>query len=147
MLSASERSILETKPTELGLDRSFTTTENNVVCFPESLDSSHNSHTDFDDFLDELCVEIPGFHHHLDQANKWVANTIYKPEVFNLARLRLEKGYSQRDLAKKMSTSQAQLSRIESGTQDPTLSTLENIATALEEDISRIIEAIIGGRK
>lgn len=45
---------------------------------------------------------------------------------------RLKKKMSQRDLAKKMNTTQAVISRIESGSSNPSLSLLNRIATALE---------------
>lgn len=49
---------------------------------------------------------------------------------------RLAKKLSQRDLAKKVKTSQAAISRIESMNANPSLSFLKKIATALDSNIS-----------
>jgi len=48
---------------------------------------------------------------------------------------RLAKKFSQRDLAKKMHTSQAAISRIESMNANPSLSFLKKVATALDSTI------------
>ena len=45
--------------------------------------------------------------------------------------LRLEKGYSQEELAKKAGTKQAVISRIENGESEPRLETINKIAKAL----------------
>lgn len=49
----------------------------------------------------------------------------------NLIEARLKKGMSQRDLAKKVGTSQAAISRIESMNGNPSLSFLKRISAAL----------------
>jgi len=48
---------------------------------------------------------------------------------------RIVKKYSQRDLAKKIHTSQAAISRIESMNANPSLSFLKKIATALDKKL------------
>lgn len=48
--------------------------------------------------------------------------------AFQLARLRTKKGYSQRDLAKKLKTTQSVISRIENADQNISILNLEKIA-------------------
>lgn len=48
-----------------------------------------------------------------------------------IIRKRLEKGISQKQLAEKMGTKQSALSRLESGTYNPSLAFLKKVATAL----------------
>ena len=48
-----------------------------------------------------------------------------------IIRKRLEKGMSQKQLADKMGTKQSALSRLESGTYNPSLAFLKKVATAL----------------
>ena len=49
--------------------------------------------------------------------------------------LRLEKGYSQEELAKKAGTKQAVISRIENGESEPRLETINKIAKALDKKV------------
>jgi ribosome-binding protein aMBF1 (putative translation factor) len=49
---------------------------------------------------------------------------------------RLEKNMSQKELAQKMGTKQSALSRLESGTYNPSLLFLKKIATALDAKLS-----------
>ena len=49
-----------------------------------------------------------------------------------IIRKRLEKGLSQKQLAKKMGTKQSALSRLESGNYNPSLAFLKKVATALD---------------
>ncbi|WP_443026634.1 helix-turn-helix domain-containing protein [Sphingomonas sp. IC-11] len=50
--------------------------------------------------------------------------------------LRLQRGMSQGELARIMSTSQAAISRLESGEQEPRLLTLRKLADALDVDLN-----------
>jgi len=64
----------------------------------------------------------------------------------NLASLRLEKGLSQQQLARNIGTSQSRLSRIESGLDDPRLSTVRKLAEALGVGIETVSQAITAAR-
>jgi HTH-type transcriptional repressor of puuD len=57
-----------------------------------------------------------------------------------LRELRDERGLSQRALAEKAGISREYLSRLETGRQDPTLSTLEKIARALKVTVGVIVD-------
>lgn len=58
----------------------------------------------------------------------------------NLRRLRLERGWSQDDLAAEADVRQALVSAIEVETANPTLETLDRVATALEVELARLLE-------
>lgn len=64
----------------------------------------------------------------------------------NLASLRLERGLSQQQLAQNVGTSQSRLSRIESGLDDPRLSTVRKLAEALGVGIETLAHAISAAR-
>jgi transcriptional regulator with XRE-family HTH domain len=57
-----------------------------------------------------------------------------------LRQLRDERGLSQRMLAEKAGFSREYLARLETGRQDPTLSTLEKIAKALKVRVGTIVD-------
>ena len=59
----------------------------------------------------------------------------------NLRNIRLEKGLSQQDLANRCDVERAKISRIENATEDFMLSTLLELATALEVNIDELIKA------
>jgi transcriptional regulator with XRE-family HTH domain len=58
----------------------------------------------------------------------------------NLRKLRLKKDMSQVDLANALSVDRAYISNIENGRMNPTLSTLEKIAGALEIPMSELVK-------
>jgi transcriptional regulator with XRE-family HTH domain len=57
-----------------------------------------------------------------------------------LRQLRDQRGLSQRALAEKAGISREYLARLETGRQDPTLSTLEKIARALKVTVGAIVD-------
>lgn len=72
---------------------------------------------------------------------KWMKNAEFRKEYdalgpeFSLAemliRQRIEKGFTQRELARKIGTKQSAISRLESGSYNPTFAVLKKIAHAL----------------
>jgi len=58
----------------------------------------------------------------------------------NLRKLRLKKNMSQVDLATALGVDRAYISNIENGRMNPTLSTLEKIAGALEIPMSELVK-------
>jgi transcriptional regulator with XRE-family HTH domain len=66
--------------------------------------------------------------------------------IFDIAdevlRLRIEKGWSQTELAERAGTKQANISRLESGLGNPSINFLQKIAKALDTNISIKFEKI-----
>lgn len=58
----------------------------------------------------------------------------------NIIKKRNEHGWSQSELAKRMSTTQSVISRIESGDSNMTVKTLANVANALGTEVSELVE-------
>lgn len=52
-----------------------------------------------------------------------------------IIRKRIEKGMTQEELARKMGTKQSAISRLESGTYNPTISFLADVAHALDSEL------------
>jgi ribosome-binding protein aMBF1 (putative translation factor) len=68
----------------------------------------------------------------LQEARKRLAEKSYGNRKPSIAVLRLKLGMSQTDLAVEMNSSQSHIARIESGTEDLRMSTLEKLAKALK---------------
>lgn len=58
----------------------------------------------------------------------------------NIKRLRINKKYSQNDICKKSGIMQCQFSRIERGLVEPSISTLDKLANALEVSVSDLFK-------
>lgn len=58
----------------------------------------------------------------------------------NIIKKRVERGWSQTELAERMATKQSVISRIESGDSNMTIKTLASVATALGIDVSELVE-------
>jgi len=78
----------------------------------------------------------------ISKGRQWVAKTFYRNQPSSIARLRLEKGWSQAELAKRASTSQPYIARLELGNVDPQVSTVIKIARALGMPVATVVEAI-----
>lgn len=76
----------------------------------------------FSDYLEEQ-LKKPGFR------KEWEKGEAQYQAGRSLIKLRIEKGMSQRDLARKAKTTQAVISRIESLSVNPSLGILEKIAS------------------
>lgn len=57
-----------------------------------------------------------------------------------MKRIRLEKGITQGDICRKLELDRAYISNLESGKKNPTLSTIERIAKALDVSMENLIE-------
>jgi transcriptional regulator with XRE-family HTH domain len=57
-----------------------------------------------------------------------------------IKRMRMHKGFSQVELARRSGVSQPAISQIESGTKTPTLDTLRKLAKALGVPVSELID-------
>ncbi len=76
------------------------------------------------------------------KGRQWVAKSFYSSQPSSIALLRLRKGWSQAELAKRASTSQSYIARLELGNVDPQISTVIKIARALGVPVATAVEAI-----
>ncbi|MBI5618775.1 MAG: helix-turn-helix transcriptional regulator [Gammaproteobacteria bacterium] len=99
---------------------------------------------DIDDLAREFEAQ-PGGGEALAEGRQWVADRFYSEHPRALAAMRLRKGWSQAELARRVGTSQSHIARIETGHADPQLSTVKKLAKALEVEVADVAEAIIDG--
>lgn len=76
------------------------------------------------------------------KGRKWIAKSFYDNQQASVALLRLQKGWSQAELAKRASTSQSYIARLELGKVDPQVSTVKKLAKALGVSVVKVLEAI-----
>ncbi len=84
---------------------------------------------DMDKAINDLIDERPGLEEVFEGEDP-----VYQLRK-RILELRLEKGYSQEELAKKAGTKQAVISRIENGESEPRLETINKIAKALDKKV------------
>lgn len=77
----------------------------------------------------------------------WLTDTIFGINTVSalIRRSRLERGLTQRQLAKKAGTSQPAIARLETGTHSPTIETLERVLAALGLELELRTEEIDTG--
>lgn len=83
----------------------------------------------------------------LAEARRQIVDQFYQDETKALARYRLQKGWSQKELASRLGTSQSYIARLEAGSIDPQVSTLRRLAEVLEVEPAALFNAISGVRK
>ena len=96
---------------------------------------------DIDDLVAEF-EQSPGAAKAIADGRKWVADTFYAYRPDSIAQLRLKKGWSQAELAKRAETSQPYIARLELGRVDPQLSTVRKVARALGVPAAALMQAI-----
>lgn len=94
-----------------------------------------------DDLLDELENDT-SLAEGLAEARREIAATEAEAGKLSLVTLRMAQGLSQIDLATLLGTSQAAISRLESGQQEPRLATLRRMAQVLEVDMNTLNAAL-----
>lgn len=77
----------------------------------------------------------------LAKGRQWIAENFYGGPA-SLAKLRLQRGWSQAELARQAATSQSYIGRLETGNVDPQLSTVRRIAKALGVPVPALVEAL-----
>lgn len=98
---------------------------------------------DIDDLVNEL-EQSPENAGAIAQGRQWVAETFYADRP-SIAQLRLKKGWSQAEFAKRAETSQPYIARLELGRVDPQISTVIKLAKALGISAATIVAAISPG--
>jgi DNA-binding XRE family transcriptional regulator len=78
----------------------------------------------------------------LTAGRQWLAEAFYGGRPVSLAQLRLRRGWSQAELARRVETSQPYIARLEAGRVDPQLSTVRRIASALEVSTATLVDAL-----
>lgn len=96
---------------------------------------------DIDDLVAELESQSPENAEAIAHGRQWVAENFYTDQL-SVAKLRLQKGWSQAELARRASTSQSYIARLEQGRIDPQISTAQKIAAALEVSIEVLANAL-----
>jgi ribosome-binding protein aMBF1 (putative translation factor) len=96
---------------------------------------------DIDDLVAEF-EQSPDSAHAIAQGRQWVAETFYKDQPSSVAQLRLQKGWSQAELARRADTSQPYIARLELGRVDPGVRTVRKIAKALEVPMMTLVQAL-----
>ena len=76
------------------------------------------------------------------KGRQWVAKSFYSSQPSSIALLRLKKGWSQAELAKRASTSQSYIARLELGNVDPQVSTVRKLAKVLDVPVDTVMQAI-----
>jgi len=99
------------------------------------------------DTLVEEAEKDPVARQAIIEGRKAVAQNYYAEGPRSLAYHRLAKGWSQKELATRVGTSQSYVARLELGAIDPQLSTLRRLATALEMQPSELLDALLAGGK
>ncbi|UYO95007.1 helix-turn-helix domain-containing protein [Pollutimonas sp. M17] len=77
----------------------------------------------------------------LARARQRIADALSHDSEFSLAKLRLQAGLSQAQLASMMNTQQPAIARLEKGETDPTLSTIHKLSQALGVSTQEIINS------
>ena len=110
-----------------------------------SRDASPNGFVEINDLVEEH-EHDPHRKAHIEAGRKLVAER-YSASIRGLAALRMKRGWSQRNLADAIGVKQPHIARLESGHNDPSLSTLRKLATALGtsvEEVARHLELPAG---
>jgi ribosome-binding protein aMBF1 (putative translation factor) len=97
------------------------------------------------DALVEQAEQDPGTKQAVAVGRRAVADNYYANQPRMLAYYRLQKGWSQKELASRLGTSQSYIARLEAGSIDPQVSTLKRLAAALEVQPSTLLDAIVSG--
>ncbi|WP_273163255.1 helix-turn-helix domain-containing protein [Massilia timonae] len=89
----------------------------------------------------------PGYKARMDQARKELAKDFEESVPPSLSQLRLRKGFSQAELAKKIATSQSHIAKIEAGSVDLYLKTAIRLADALSISLDDLRQFIVIDQK
>lgn len=96
---------------------------------------------DIDDLVAEF-EQSPESAQAIAQGRQWVAEAFYRDQPSSVAQLRLQKGWSQAELARRADTSQPYIARLELGRVDPGVRTVRKIAKALEVPMMILVQAL-----
>ncbi len=92
---------------------------------------------DYQRFRDQILQDDPEVRQFYEEENRRVERQIARA----LTRLRLQRGWTQAQLAEALGTTQSVVARLESGRHRPSLATLEKIAQVLDARLEVRLEA------
>lgn len=137
---------LESQSTKVIEDKPTSTARSNVLyaefSVPPKPLAPHGA-IDIDDLVSEF-EQSQGNAEAIARGRRWVAKTFY-PGHPSVAQLRLQKGWSQAELAKRAETSQPHIARLELGNVDPQISTVKKLAKVLGVPLETMVLAISPG--
>lgn len=136
--------ILELLPTKVFEEQPTSTAPCNVIYAEFPVPAKPPKIPDAID-IDDLVAELEQSNEAaqaIAKGRQWVAKSFYNSQPSSIALLRLQKGWSQAELAKRASTSQSYIARIELGNVDPQVSTVKKLARALGVPVAAVMEAI-----
>lgn len=84
----------------------------------------------FNDFIERMKKEKDGF------AEVWESNRPRRDFINHIAKIRVEKGMTQSELAEKVGLHQSAIARFESGESNPALKTILKIVGALDQKLT-----------
>lgn len=96
---------------------------------------------DIDDLVAEFEASPEGAEA-MAKGREWVGENFYGDQPPSVAQLRLQRGWSQAELARRAETSQSYIGRLESGNVDPQVSTVRKLAKALGLPLATVVQAI-----
>ncbi len=96
---------------------------------------------DIDDLVAEF-EQSPRAAVAISKGRQWVAKSFYGKQPRSISQLRLQKGWSQAELARRAETSQPYIARLELGKVDPQISTAKKLAKALGVTLIAVVQAI-----
>ena len=97
------------------------------------------------DTLVEIAESEPATKQALADGRRAVAERYYSGRPRPLSYYRLQKGWSQKQLAAELGTSQSYIARLEAGAIDPQLSTVRRLAAVLGVQPAALIDAMAPG--
>ena len=122
----------------------YATTAKAIYCVEvEACPDPAGSSVDIDDLVAEFQRQSPQGRTAMHEGRQWVAQHVYPESRLTLAQLRLQKGWSQAELAKRAATSQSYVARLEQGQIDPQVSTVRKIANALEVPLEVLAQTLL----
>jgi ribosome-binding protein aMBF1 (putative translation factor) len=101
---------------------------------------------DIEDFIEHE-ERDPAVKQSIAAGSKVIAEQYYADSPQRLAYFRLQNGWSQKELAGRVGTSQSYIARLEAGEIDPQVSTLNRLAAALQVSPAEILQAVTAGAK
>lgn len=100
--------------------------------------------------IDQLVEEAehdPAARDAIAAGRRAVADSYYAKQPRSLAWYRLKRGWSQKELATRMNTSQSYIARLEAGDIDPQVSTLARLASVFDVTAAELLDALnVGAR-